>query len=418
MLQKGKLVIFVSSALIILYGVSAAFYGKVVAKDEAYKELSVFIDALRKINDDYVEPPDLQKVQEGAMRGLIEALDPYSSFLTKEQLAALEKRKANGNAGAGLILSKRADLICVVSTQRDGPSEEAGIRPGDYIIAVEGASVEDKSILETESLLRGPEASKVKVSVFRSARTKPLDIELTRKADAPIPAGSRMLEDNVGLLEVPSLAGSTIEQVRIKLKTLISAGAQKLILDLRDCADGKVSEGVELANFFLREGVICSSRNRQGETIEEYKASPEKFVTDLPLAVLANNSTAGPAEIVAGALKDRKRGVLIGDKTFGVGSFQMRIPLKSGAMLVLSTAKIYTPGGKMIQDEAVRNTGIRPDVQAPDDDRHQELLVDAYYDDQDDAGKFKKLRETIKKEQLEKAIEYLSKGLVPAKRAA
>ena len=184
MLQKGKLIVFVSSALIVLYGVSAAFYGKVVAKDEAYKELSVFIEALRKINDDYVEPPDLQKVQEGAMRGLIEALDPYSSFLTREQIAALEKRKARGTAGAGVVLSKRAELICVVSTQRNGPAEEEGIRPGDYFIAIDGVSVEDKSILEADSLLRGPEGSKVKVTVFRSARTKPLEVELTRKADA------------------------------------------------------------------------------------------------------------------------------------------------------------------------------------------------------------------------------------------
>jgi len=187
---------------------------------------------------------------------------------------------------------------------------------------------------------------------------------------------------------------------------------------MRDCADGSVSDGVTLASFFLKDGLICSSRNRQGDTIEEYKVSPDKFVSDLPLAVLVNNSTAGPAEIAAGALKDRKRAVVIGDKTFGVGSSQKRIPLRGGAVLVLSTAKFYTPGGKMIQDESIRNTGIKPDIQAPDDDRHQELLVDAYYDDQDDAGKFKKLRETIKKEQLDKAVEYLIKGLVPAKRAA
>jgi len=418
MLQKGKLVVFVSSALIVLYGMSAAFYGKVVAKDEAYKELSVFIDALRKINDDYVEAPDLQKVQEGAMRGLIEALDPYSSFLTKEQLAALEKRKANGSAGAGMVLSKRADLICVVSTQRNGPAEEAGIRPGDYVINIEGVSVEDKSILEAESLLRGAEGSKTKVTVFRSARTKPLEVEITRKHEPPAPVTQRMLEDKVGFLEVPSLSDSTGDQIRVKLKTLISAGAQKLILDLRECADGKVSDGVELANFFLKEGLICSSRNHQGETIEEFKASSDKFITDLPLVVLANNSTAGAAEIVAGALKDLKRAVLIGEKTFGVGSSQKTIPLKSGAVLVLSTAKIYTPSGKMIQDETARNTGIKPDVQAPDDDRHQELLVDAYYDEMDDAGKFKKLRETIKKEQLEKALEYFAKGQVPLKRAA
>ncbi len=418
MLHKWKLTVLILSAFIVLYGVSAAFYGKVVAKDEAYKELSVFIDALRKINDDYVESPDLQKVQDGAMRGLIEALDPYSAFLTKEQLAALEKRKAAGMAGIGVALSKRADLIYVVSTERNGPAEEAGLRPGDYVIAVDGVNVEDKSIVETESLLRGPEGSKARVSVFRSTRTKPAELEITRKADAPMPVGARMVERNIGLLEISSLGGATVEQARVKLKTLISAGAQSLILDLRGCADGGLAEGAELANFFVPEGVIYYSKNRVGEKVEEVRSNPARFITDHPLAVLINGSTGGAAEVVAGALKDHKRATLIGEKTFGIGSSQKRISLKSGAVIVLSTAKIYTPNGKMIQDDTMRNTGIKPDIQAPDEDRHQDLLVETYYDDLDDSGKYKKLRDTISKEQIEKAVEFLMKSQASVKKAA
>ena len=146
MFQKSKLIVFVSSALIVLYGISAAFYGRVVATDEAYKDLSVFIDALKKINDDYVKVPDLDKVQEGALRGLINSLDPYSSFLTKEQADALEKRKSNGKAGIGVVLSKRTDLIYAVSTTRNGPAAEAGLRPGDYLVVIDGVNVEDMSI--------------------------------------------------------------------------------------------------------------------------------------------------------------------------------------------------------------------------------------------------------------------------------
>jgi carboxyl-terminal processing protease len=419
MLHKGKLIVFLCSALIVLYVVSVAFYGKVVAKDEAYKELSVFMEALKKINDEYVETPDMSKVQEGAMRGLLEALDPYSSFLTKDEFQALAKRKASGMAGAGMIISKRADVIYVVSTEREGAAAEAGIRPGDYLVAIDGSGVDDKSILEVDSLLRGEPGSKVKFTVFRSSRTKPVEIELTRKADAPVAVVSKMLDGNVGLLDVSSLANSTLDQVRVKLKTLISAGAQKLILDLRDSADGTVADGAELANLFLKGGVIYYSQNRQGEKVQEVQASPDRFITDLPLVVLINGSTAGPAEITAGALKDQKRAVVVGEKSFGAGSAQKQIPLKSGAVLILSTAKYYTPSGKMVQDEeSVRNTGIKPDVQAPDDDRRQDLMVESYYDDQNDAGKYRQLQDKIDKIQLEKALEILSKSQAELKKAA
>lgn len=403
--------VFFCSAVIVLYGVSAAFYGKVVARDEAYRELSVFIEALSKINSDYVEPPDLQKVQEGALRGLIEALDPYSTFLSKDQTDALLRREASGeDAGPGLILSKRSDLICVVSLTPNGSAREAGLRAGDYIIAVDGTGVEDKGIVEVENMLKGTEGSRAKVSVFRSARTKPVEIEFTRKRDVEAAVTARILDGNIGLLEVPSLARTSMDQVRVKLKTLISAGADKLILDLRGCADGTWDQGRELANLFLRDGVVYYSKNRQGEMVGEARAEPEKALTDLPLVVLINGASAGPAEIVAGALKDRKRATLVGEKSFGVGSSQTRIRLKNGSMLILSTTKVYTPGGKMIQDETLRSTGIRPDIMAPSDDRQQDLLVESYYDEKDDEAKYRKLQEAIRKEQLEKAIEHLVSG--------
>ncbi len=314
MLHKGKLCVFLGSALIVMYGISAAFYGRVVAKDDAYRELAVFMDALKKINEDYVEAPDMSKVQEGAFRGLIDALDPYSSFLTKEQVQALEKRKTGNPAGLGMIVSKRADVLYVVSAQHDGPAETAGVRAGDYLIALDDVSIEDRSILEVESLLRGAPNSVAKVTVFRSAQPKPIDIQVTRKPETPSPATSQMLDGHVGLLQVSSLMGNSAEQIGVRLKTLVSAGAQKLILDLRDCADGDTATGAELANMFLKTGTIYYSQNQHGEKIQEVNAQPEKCLTDEPMAVLINGSTAGPAEIVAGALKDQKRALVIGEK--------------------------------------------------------------------------------------------------------
>ncbi len=411
---KPKLLVFLSSFLIVLYGVSAAFY----AGDDAYKELSVFINVIKRINADYVEAPNMTSVQEGAMRGLLNALDPYCSFLTKEQYAEYQKQKANGQSGVGLILSKRSDMIYVVSCDRDSPADAGGIRPGDYLIAVDGQGVEDKSLLEVDGLLRGAAGSKLKVTIFRSLRAKSLEVEMTRSNLAAVPVNSRMLDGKVGFLDVLTLAGSAVDQAKVKLKTLVSAGAEKIILDLRDCAEGTASSGADLANYFVRSGMIYYSQNRQGERIQVVDAVPEKFITDLPVAVLINASTAGAAEIAAGALKDLQRATLVGEKSFGQGSSQKTIQLKSGAVLILSTAKYYTPGGKVIQNETLRNAGIAPDVEAPDTEMRQDLAVESYYDEQEDAVKYKQIQEKLDKIQVDKALEILLQPATPVKKAA
>ncbi len=408
MLHKGKTLVFLGSLIVVLYGVSAAFYGKVVAKDEAYREISVFIDVLDKVAEDYVEEPDMNKVQEGAMRGLIGALDPYCSFLSKERYAELEHRRASGGAGAGMVLSKRSDVIYVVSVDQDGPAAQVGIRPGDYLISVNGQIVEDKSILEAESYLLGEPGTKVQVEVFRSSRSNPLDMELTLKIPTSKTVRSKIINGNIGLLHISSLANGSIEQAGSQLRALIAQGADKLVLDLRDCADAGLEEGAELANFFLRDGMICYSQNRLGEKVRIMEASPDKHITDLPLAVIINGSTASAAEITAGALKDRKRATVVGEKSFGVGSSQKAIELKSGAMLVLSTAKYCTPSGKVIQDDTLSDAGISPDIDVPDDETQRDLAVESYYDDQDEAMKYQQLREKIDRIQMEKALDVLS----------
>jgi len=417
MFHKGKLLVFWVSALLVLYGITAAF----VAKDEAYKPLGVFMDALKKIKDDYVEAPDMNKVQEGAMRGLIDALDPYSSFLTTEQAAAIEKRKASGNAGVGLVVSKRVDVMYVVSQTSNGPAESAGMRAGDYVVGIDDKSTDDMSIMEASSLLRGTPGSKVKITVFRGSRPKPFEFDLVRAADPGAQVTFKMLNGNVGLLDVSSLENADLDQMRAKLKTLISAGAQKIILDLRDCADGTPADGAALANLFLKSGVIYYSQNRDGQKVQEVTASPDKFVSDLPMVVLINGSTAGPAEITAGALKDNKRAEVVGERSFGVGSAQKKIALKSGAVLYLSVAKFYTPGGQMIEnDETPRQTGIKPSIESPDEDKLQALMVESYYDDQNsnNVEKYRQLRDKINQMQLDKALEALSKPQAPAKKAA
>ena len=411
MSHKSKVLILIISFVIVLYGASSAFFAK-----EAYRELAIFVDVVQKIRDEYVEVPDMNKVQEGAMRGLFDALDPQSTFLTREQFEEFEKRGNAGSAGAGMVLSRRSDVIYVVSVEEHGVADEANIRPGDYLLSVNDEEVPNKSLLEINNLLHGAPGTSVKLTVFRESQSRPQDIELTLQEPAVVQVTSRMLDGNVGYLRIGSLNGASVEQAKVNLKTLISAGAEMILLDLRNCAEGDYDGGSEVANFFLKTGVIFYSQDRNGKKIDTVTASPEKFLTDLPMALLINRSTAGVAEIVAGALKDHERASLVGEKTFGIGSSQKTIKLKSGAALILSTAKYSTPKGGIIQAETARNAGIEPDYTSPDTGQRQDLAVESFfdYDENDDDAKYRGILEKINEIQLNKAIDVLLDAEIPA----
>jgi len=412
--NKTNILIFIISFSILLYGASSVFFAK-----EAYKELDIFRDAIKKIHDEYVDIPDTNKVHEGAMRGLFDALDPYSTFLTREQFEEFEKRGAAGSAGTGMVISRRSreDVMYVVSVEARGPADKANIHPGDYLLSVNNEEVGNKSLLEVNNILHGDQGTSVKLTVFRMSQTRPQDIELTLEEPAPIRVTSRILDGNIGYLQIASLAGASVEQARVNLKTLISAGADKILLDLRDCAEGDPAGGAEAANFFLKEGVIYFSQDRKGEKLDVVNASPEKFITDLPTVLLLNRSTAGAAEIIAGALKDHNRARIIGERTFGVGSSQKTIKLKSGAALILSTAKYCTPYGNIIQTEtATKSAGIEPDFESPDTGKRQDLAVESTfdYDEEDDNDKYRKIQGKIRQIQLDKAMEVLLDAASPA----
>ena len=404
MSNKTKILIFAISIIILLYGASAAFFAK-----EAYKELDIFIDAIRKIQDEYVEIPDMDKVHYGAMLGLFDALDPYSTFLTREQFEEFEKRSVAGLVDAGMVVTKRLDVVYVVSVQEHGAADKAGIRYGDYLLSVNNKEVQNKSLMEVNSLLQGAPGTSIKLTVYQESRTSPRDIELTLLEPATVQVASRILDGNIGYLRIASLKSAYVEQAKVNLKTLISAGAEKILLDMRGCAEGDPAGGSEVANFFLKEGVIYFSQDRDGVKLDVVNASPEKFLTELPMALLINRSTAGAAEITAGALKDHKRADIIGEKSFGVGSSQKTIKLKSGAAVILSTAKYSTPDGGIIQSDTARNSGIEPNFESPDASTRQDLAVESYYDyDEGDDDKYRKIQEKIQQIQFDKALEVLS----------
>ncbi|HSW38368.1 MAG TPA: S41 family peptidase [Acidobacteriota bacterium] len=414
MLRKGKVLLFLGSLLVVIYGASVSFTGK-----DAFRELAVFMDVLHKIRNDYVEVPDMNNVQEGAMRGLISALDPYSSFLTRSQYDELQKRREQAAASAGMVLSRRAEVIYVVSCKPGGPAEQAGVRPGDYIIAVNGQGVENKSILEVDSLLRGPEGTRSTITLFRRFQTQPHEVEITYRRSASDQVRAEMLDGNTGYLRIISFKDPTAERVKKELNALIAAGARAILLDLRDCAEGSQADAAVVANYFIRSGIIYFTQNRHKERIEVVEAKPELFITDLPLAVLINSSTAGAAEILAGAVKDHGRGRVIGENSFGTGSVQKTISLKSGSVLILSTAKFCTPNGKIIQEESVRTTGIAPDIVVPDDKKRQDLAAEfAELTDEQDELRYRQIQEIIRNIQLDAALDLLLKESKTEKKAA
>jgi len=259
-----------------------------------------------------------------------------------------------------------------------------------------------------DSLLHGAPGEKIKLTIFRDGDTKPRDFELVLQPPASVQANFKMMDGDIGYLQITSLRDASVEQVENGLKTLMASGVRRILLDLRNCADGSPANGAKVANFFLKSGVIYFSRNRHGEKIQVVEAAPEKFLTDLPMAILINSSTAGAAEIIAGALQDHNRARLVGTKSLGVGAEQKTLQLKSGAVLIISTAKYYTPNEKAIQDDTtIRKAGIDPDIKSPDNEKRQDLSVESYYDEQDDEGRYRRFRKKVEEIQLEKALEIL-----------
>lgn len=408
MRSRGKIFLLAISAAILIYAAVGIFYGRVAAKEDGYKDLRVFVDVVDKVSSEYVEKPNLDKAMEGALRGMLDALDPYSGYLPPDKQEQIERHNASAKGDIGLELSKRGGLIYVVAPISDGPAARAGIRPGDYIDSIDGISVQDLSLVEVYSLLRGPEDSSVKLSLIRGTSTEPVEVEIKRQALFYPPVSGRLLKDDIGYLKVAYFYRGASDEARSAIQKLAEEGARKLILDLRNAAGGDFSEGIALANLFLSQGVIAQSEGRSGKRTA-IEAVPEKAVWKGPLIVLVNQSTAGPAEIVAGAVGDNKRGRLVGEKTFGYASRQKIVQLKSGGALILSVEKYLTPSGKAIQHESFKQAGIRPDYVVPEEQAKTDLLFRTYFGAMADQEKsYRKLIEEIERQQLEKAIEVAS----------
>ncbi|HXP16944.1 MAG TPA: S41 family peptidase [Terriglobales bacterium] len=350
---KTKAAIVVSSAAVLLFMVVGGLDGvRASNNDGSYRQLQVYSEVLSRVRSEYVEEPNIPAVTDGALHGLLESLDANSSYLTAAEFKQYKANQSEAKGEIGAAVSKRFGYAAVISVIPGGPADKAGILASDIFEAIEGKSTREMSLAEVHNLLQGQPGSNVNVAVVRARRAEPQKVVITRDIVTVPPAADKMVDDGIGYVQVDAFPKGKAQEVAAKVRALQRSGAKKLILDLRNCAEGDESEGIAVANLFLNHGTITYLQGQKYPR-EAFNADASRAVTSLPLVVLVNKGSAGPAEIVAAAVLENARGDVVGDKTFGDGSVQKVIPLPDGSALILSIAKYYSPSGKAIQDSAV-----------------------------------------------------------------
>jgi carboxyl-terminal processing protease len=400
--MKAKAAILVSSFAVLLFMVAGGLGGvRASSNDGAYRQLQVYSEVLSRVNSEYVEDPNIPKVTDGALHGLLEALDSNSSYLSPREYDDYKSKKSDAKADIGAAVSKRFGYAAVISVVPGGPADKAGIQGSDIFEAIDGHSTREMSLAGIRALLSGQPGSTVTVSVVRARRAEPQKLTVTRDVVAIPTATEKLMEDGVGYIKVDTLTKGKSTEIANRIKSLQKQGAKKFVLDLRNNGAGEESEGIATANLFLNHGTITYLQGQKYPR-EAFTADPAKAITTLPVAVLVNRGTAGPAEVVAAAILENARGDVVGDKTFGDGSVQKLIDLPDGSALILSVAKYYSPSGKAIQDVAITPNVLIADTDddaaAPDEEPDSTTPADE-----------NKVKAPQTDEQLRKAIDVLKK---------
>ena len=404
MSYRNKFLVILVSTVLVFYSVVGGLLGR-DGGGEGYAPLSIFIEVLGKIQGVYVEDPNLSKVMHGALMGLLESLDPYSTYLTAEEYRRYRRTRTSGDGDIGLDLSKERSLgyIRVIHPIEGSAAEESGVKPGDIIESIDGVTTRNIGLVQAGYLLSGDVGSKVELKIRRLGRSEPVLISVSRERSQPPSVQGRLLKDDIGYLRIPRFVEGVSAAARKELKSLEARGARKLVLDLRNCGGEAFEEGVGVANLFLDHGVIAYSEGQKSPR-KEFVADPAKVASSLPLAVLQNLGSASAAEIVSVAIKENRRGDIVGVRSFGKASVQEIFALPGGAAVLLSVYKYYSQSGQVIQAR-----GVAPDHEVTGASVHPA------------SGKAPDGPDSEPKEedpQLKKAIEILNSPAVPEREAA
>jgi carboxyl-terminal processing protease len=404
MTNRIRATLISASLVLTSYVVVGGLMGKSeTSSEKTYRDLGVYSEVLNRIKQEYVTDPDLKKVTDGAIRGLLESLDPYSTYLTPEQYQDYMQHPDPGPADIGIFVSKRMGYATIVAVLPGSPAEKADVKPGDLIDEIDGAPTRQFSVWQLERAMAGQPSTTVKLTLVREARVDPQSTTITRAILNYPPVITKLLDDGTGYLRVATFNKGKAHEIAAKIKELESQGAHKIILDLRNCAGGDVQEAVDTVSLFLDKGLVTYIAGQRFPR-QDVDVHPNGQVCTLPLAVLINQSTAGPAELVATATLGNKRGEVVGVRSFGVGVYQKPIPVGDGSALLLAVAKYYGSDGKAITENGVNPSVLQPAGAEADADEDNQPQGPEQFGGKDDL-------------QLRKAIEILGQPATPAKAA-
>src|SRR5262249_36120760 len=375
-LRKKFTIISLSAALAIytIAGAWLATRAQQPANDPGAQQ-RIFESVLQHIQNDYVDEPNMEKVRAGALRGLAYGLDPYSTYLTPEQVNDFRAEKKGGQVGIGAELSQYASYLYVVAPVKGSPADQAGVRAGDVIEYIDNKATRDISLYDARQLLNGAPGSEVKLRILRT-NARPMTVAVKRGTFRAPAAEARLDAGKIGILRINSLDAGEAADAKARLQDLMKQGAQKIIIDLRSVAGGEIQEGVTGANFFISSGPLARPIRREEKVLKAFEADSKVSLLNGPVVVLIDTGTAGAAEVVASAFVERKRGDVVGEKSFGAGAEQELFTLRDGDGLLLTTVKWASGSGKPFLGEDRAHSGVAHTVEVKRPEAPDNLDVD------------------------------------------
>ena len=329
------------------------------AENDIYKKIDLFGEVIEKINKEYVEEINQSESMDSAINGLLQSLDPYSSYMSPEIFNEMQTETSGKFGGLGIEVSMESGVVKVISPIDDTPASRAGIKAGDYIVKINDTQVQGKSLSEAVDLMRGPVGTGIELTIRRRGEKKALTFKVVREIIQIQSVKSDLVEENIGYLRLTSFNENSGKQIKKKINEFENKKKVKAyILDLRNNPGGLLSQAIEISDFFLDNGEIVSTKSRKVSENRKWFAKKGDLTNGKTLLVLINYGSASASEIVAGALKDHKRAIILGENSYGKGSVQSIIPLKNDGAIRLTVAKYYLPSGKSISE-----VGVSPDIE-------------------------------------------------------
>ena len=374
MKRKNSFKYILTITVVILLNISNKVYSQNI--DKLYEKIDLFAEVLEKIQNEYVEEVDQAEIIDFAINGALQSLDPFSAYMNPKVFEESQSETSGEFGGLGIEVSMESGVIKVITPIDDTPAAKAGVKAGDYIVKINGEQVQGKTLMEAVNLMRGPEGTSIEITVRRKGLRKAKIFKITREIIEIKSVISKIVDNKVGYLRLRAFNKNSSSQLKKEISKIEKN--KKLvgyILDLRNNPGGLLSQAVTISDFFLNDGEIVSTKGRKKRENRKFFAKKGDKIDGKPLIVLINNGSASASEIVAGALQDQKRAILLGETTFGKGSVQSIIPLKNRGAIRLTISKYYLPSGKSISE-----VGVVPDIKVEEED--EEFSINTITDNQ------------------------------------